>query len=663
LLPGRYAILGMPGLAASAVATASPVFTNGTDTWLQWNQGTFTNPGGSSLGMSALAAWYDPMWKASAGNTTKAGVGLANAFASNSDINAQALISRLANGTLESWNQMWQQQFVTASGSLPVLTNYALTDTQTGLALITGLTVTGQPQILLMADARPASGNAVATAVYAYNGSTGLFSLLDPNYPGDATTALTIDWDATANSGSGAFTAYNRAAGYSPALAKYAFEGQTSIHRLQDYEIVFDGATRATPWQNPPFATLSMNTIGDSSQLANLTLTQSVSSATNVVIAGHVANGTDAPGQNYVFLSTDGSARVAQHVDASNNFAFTIPTLPNPYGTTVMLETSQNPCDPTFSHSGFQAFKVASLTPWFKDACFETATENRATGAVGAWTHQTVNASASLNGYPVDINGRFVGSFLPSGDISGYCNVSGSSPNWTITPVAGTYVTWSTGFFSNQGAYIVGGQLLNNPSPSVDPHAHTTAGSAASTYLPMVLSGAKADRLNDDWNNGNIAAAQGAAFYPLAAGAYRSAERVVQTITVPSTINSPTISFWWAAVLQAGTTQHAPPQRPYVDVIIQDMGTGTATWTNTGDPANFGNIYYHHFYAGDPAFAGWRPSVATAADTEWVSIPWQKMNLNLSAYKGHKVRVVIAVADCTGGAHAGYAYVDSLTCD
>jgi hypothetical protein len=99
-------------------------------------------------------------------------------------------------------------------------------------------------------------------------------------------------------------------------------------------------------------------------------------------------------------------------------------------------------------------------------------------------------------------------------------------------------------------------------------------------------------------------------------------------------------------------------------VIIQDMGTGSsATWTNTGDAANFGNIYYHHFYAGDPAFAGWRPSVASAADTEWVSIPWQKMNLNLSAYKGHKVRVVIAVSDCTGGAHAGYAYVDSLTCD
>jgi len=39
------------------------------------------------------------------------------------------------------------------------------------------------------------------------------------------------------------------------------------------------------------------------------------------------------------------------------------------------------------------------------------------------------------------------------------------------------------------------------------------------------------------------------------------------------------------------------------------------------------------------------------------------MNLNLTSYKGHKVRVVIAVSDCTGGAHAGYAYVDSLTCD
>jgi hypothetical protein len=657
---------------------------NGTDDWYQWNQGVFNFPGGSSLGMSSFASWYDLFWKGNAGNTTKPGVGLHSVFPTNSDVNAQALISRLANGTLEDWNQMWKQQYATDTGGSVGAVNYGLTDAQTGLALITGLKVTNQPQIFLMADARPASGNAVATAVYGYDGTAHAFSLVDPNYPGDATTALTINWDPTANSGAGAFSSYNRSAGYTPTLDTYAYEGQTSIHRLQDYEIVFDGATRTAPWQDPPFASIAMATIGNSSQVGNLTLTQTVSSATNVLIAGTVTNpasGGDTPPHDYVFLSVDGNVRTATQINLSTGaFSFTVPSLPNQYGTTMMLETSQSPCDPTFAHSGFQTFKVASLPPWFKDACFEAVTMNGTYGsnqpsgqpnpltqsAVGSWTHQYVTTAAtSLNGYPVDGNGNFLGSFDANGDILGYCNVSGSAPSWTITLVPGTsYVGWTSGFLPNAGGFPVGSQLLTNGgSNPIDPHAHTTAGNAATTYLSEVLSGSNAFRLNDDWNQGNQS--QGLPFYSHSTSTvFRSQERLTQVITVPSTINSPQISFWWAAVLQAGTTAHATPQRPFIDVIIQDMGTGTTpTWSNTGDSNNYGNIYYHHFYAGDPAFAGWRPSVASATDTEWVSIPWQKMNLNLSAYKGHKVRVVIAVSDCTGGAHAGYAYVDSLTCD
>jgi len=657
LLPGAYAVLGIPGLSSALAAstTLSPAFVNGTDDWYQWNQGDFDIPGGSSLGMSSFAAWYAPLWKASASNP-KETIGLHNVFATNSDINAQALISRLANGTAEDWNQMWQQQYASAAGSTVVATNYGLSDTQTGLALITGLQVTQQPQIFLMADTRPAAGNAVATAVYGYNGSTGVFSLLDPNYPGDASTALTIDWNPSANGGAGAFSSYNRAAGYSPTLAKYAFQGQTAIHRLQDYEVVFGGAVQATPWGDPPFASITMTAIGDSSQVANLTLTQMVSSGSGVTITGNVINGTDSPAQSYVFMSLDGGTRIAQAV-SGGSFSFAIPSLPNPYGTTVMLETSQNPCDPTFSHSGFQVFKVASLTPWFKDACFETATENRATGSggygsVGAWTHQYVDASGTLANYPVDnTTGDFTGTFNANGDVNGY-------------------VTWTSGFFANSDSNIVGGTLVpagGETAASIDPHAHTILGNytSSSTYLPIVLSGAHSYRLNDDWNSGN-AVSGSPQFYPTLAGNHRSLERLVQTITVPSSVNSPGISFWWAAVVQAGTTSHTAQQRPYVDIMIQDMGLAslaTPTWSNTTDSSNYGNIYYHHFYAGDPSFAGWRPSAISAGDTEWVSIPWQKMNLNLTSYKGHKVRVVIAVSDCTGGAHAGYAYVDSLTCD
>jgi hypothetical protein len=588
LLPGRYAVLGIPGLGASVVKNLTPAFSWGTDDWLQWNTGNFTSPGGSSLGMSALASWYFPLWKANAGNTTKLNTGLHSVFASAADVNARALMSRMANGTLENWNGAWKQQFISASG--PV--NYALTDTQTGLALITALTIAAQPQVFLMADARPATANAVATAIYGYDGA-GAFSVMDPNYPGDATTRLTIAWDPTANAGAGQFSAYARAGGYNPALAQYALEGETSIHRLSDYELVFDGATRATPWQHPPFATLAMTAIGDSSQVANLTVTQrvtppSLGGPAVFVVTGHVVNGSDSPAHDTVFLSMNGGTRIAQLLDASGNFAFNVShPLPNPYGTPFMLETTPDPCDPTFQHSGFQAFKVASLDPWFVNNCFENGAANPT-----PWVVQYGNnTSVSYPAYPA----------------------------FTTDPHQGT----GTQVATNQST------LMDANSVPMDPNVPT---------IPAVLGGRYSYRINGPVTQQKVG-------------------RMYQSVTVPATVANPTLTFYWAAVMQSAG--HVPAQLPYVDIEVLDVTNGNEQvfFVHHFAPSTTGGVTYTDLYP------GWIAGNGTGA-AQWFGIDWQKVGLQLGTNRGsHVLTVRITAADCNQGGHGGYAYIDNLECD
>ena len=351
LLPGVYSVLAIPGLSAS-LSNQSLGFAAGSDSWFQPNQGVFDVPGGSSYGMSSFAAWYFGMKKGS-------GSGLYSLFREGDvnsvadDVSARALISRLANGTLENWNSLWTQ------GS------YGLTGVQTGLALITGLRASGQPQVFLMAEARPAAENATATLVTGYTQASGRFNVLDPNFPG---MALTIAW----NSGTGAFSSYDRASAYVPAFAQYAFEGQPSVHRLADYERVFDGANGA--WPNPPFATLAVTDVGSTGPVAGGG-TATVASSANVTVTGSVSNGSDTA--THIYWSQNGGARTAVTL-AGNNFNFTIPALSDPYGTRVALETTANPCDPSFSFTGYTEFNVkeSGRSPWFPNICFESGSTN-----------------------------------------------------------------------------------------------------------------------------------------------------------------------------------------------------------------------------------------------------------------------------------------------
>ena len=552
LLPGQYAVLAIPGLSG-ALTTQNLGFASGTDGWFQPNQGIFDVPGGAGLGMSAYAAWYFGFKKSDNGNAGLYSQMLQGSLASASDdVNARALISRLGNGTLESWNQLWSQ------GA------YQMTNLQTGLALVTGLRITTQPQVFLMGEARPAVGNAMATLVTAYNQATGKFSVLDPNYPG---MPLTITW----NSGTGAFTAYDRASGYVPTFTQYAIEGQTSIHRMSDYERVFNGANAG--WGNPPFAAIAISDVAGTGAPASGLAT--VPSPSNVTVSGSVTNG-DATA-THIFWSQNGGAKTPVTL-AAGTFNFTIPALADPYGTRIAVETTGNPCDPTFSSTGYLEFtaKEALRLPWFPNLCFES-------GSTAPWTLDQGSNSGNTHWYPAS----------PTWDPA-----TGEISNFNITWVAGS----------------IDSSLVNVGN---DPNVST---------IPMVYDGSWAFRVNNP-----------------ATGAHIS--RVQQVITIPSDVNVPKLTFVWAAVMQ--DPGHTPAEQPFVDIIVEDM-------TNANE-----RVYYKHFYANDPAYPGWITGTGL-----WRGINWQQVTLaDLSARKGHQLRIRVVAADCTQGGHGGYAYLDGASCN
>ena len=182
-------------------------------------------------------------------------------------------------------------------------------------------------------------------------------------------------------------------------------------------------------------------------------------------------------------------------------------------------------------------------------------------------------------------------------------------PTWNAAGVMNSYgPAWAAG--SVDSALVGIGNDVNIPS------------------IARVLDGTAAFRVNDP-----------------ATGAHLS--RIYQTITVPTSISVPKLTFYWAAVLQ--DPAHAPADQPYVDVLIQDVT----------DAANVSTVYFKHFYGGDPSYPGW-----IIGANSWKGIPWQKVNLaNLVAYRGHKLKITVTAADCTQGGHGGYAYLDNIGCN
>lgn len=114
---------------------------------------------------------------------------------------------------------------------------------------------------------------------------------------------------------------------------------------------------------------------------------------------------------------------------------------------------------------------------------------------------------------------------------------------------------------------------------------------------------------------------------------------VSQTAVVPE-VSNPTLRFHWAAVLE--DPRHNPEEQPYVEVTVLDQTQNTA-------------LYSKRYYSNDPTYSGWQ----SYAGGNWKAIPWQVVELNLKGHENDTLLVKVEAADCSLGAHGGYAYLDA----
>jgi hypothetical protein len=113
---------------------------------------------------------------------------------------------------------------------------------------------------------------------------------------------------------------------------------------------------------------------------------------------------------------------------------------------------------------------------------------------------------------------------------------------------------------------------------------------------------------------------------------------VSQTAVVPD-VSNPTLRFHWAAVLE--DPSHSPEEQPYVEVTVYNQTKNAV-------------LYNKRYYSNDPTYSGWQ----SYAGGDWKAIPWQVVDLNVKAHVNDSLLVKVEAADCSLGAHGGYAYLD-----
>ena len=127
------------------------------------------------------------------------------------------------------------------------------------------------------------------------------------------------------------------------------------------------------------------------------------------------------------------------------------------------------------------------------------------------------------------------------------------------------------------------------------------------------------------------------------------AERVKYKLNVPSNLQNFSITYQYAVILE--DPNHSTYQQPRLNVKWIDSATGSIL-----------NCPSVEFVVSS-ILPGFSPSKKyfIKTDTVWYK-PWSKVYVNLTPYMGKTIYLEVTTADCTLGAHFGYAYFDVLSC-
>ncbi|OQP39829.1 hypothetical protein A4H97_16540 [Niastella yeongjuensis] len=124
------------------------------------------------------------------------------------------------------------------------------------------------------------------------------------------------------------------------------------------------------------------------------------------------------------------------------------------------------------------------------------------------------------------------------------------------------------------------------------------------------------------------------------------AERMTYEFTVPANANDATFTYRYAVVFQ--DPGHNPNEQPRFIARILDVQTNSYLPCASNE------------YIATASLPGFQTSRVDAA----VKFkPWSSVFINLGAYGGKRLKVEFTTADCTKGAHWGYAYVDVGECN
>ncbi len=199
---------------------------------------------------------------------------------------------------------------------------------------------------------------------------------------------------------------------------------------------------------------------------------------------------------------------------------------------------------------------------------------------------------------------------------------NGNFTNWTCyTGIVGVSGTTNVVSVTNSGGPIAGRHVITTAANGNDPYGN----------FPILCptGGGFSLRLGNDLTGD-------------------SAERVRYKIRIPSGISHFSILYSYAVVLDDGGSSHLSYQQPRFNVEAFDSATNNTVKCLPSPYVATASL---------PGFSLSNVLDPNGALSVWYQ-PWTTRTLNLSGLGGKTIYVQFTTADCTLGAHFGYAYVD-----
>lgn len=239
--------------------------------------------------------------------------------------------------------------------------------------------------------------------------------------------------------------------------------------------------------------------------------------------------------------------------------------------------------------------------------------------------------------------------------VAGWSSLPASALAW-VNPgfETGNLTGWTTSTGSagglacgNPTASVVSTTTLQSALPGISPDS---IGPNTPGGLPMVQSGNYAVQLFSSHGDSN----------------FEDFARICQTDTVP-TNGSCCLSFWIAAILEDYhyTQEQDTFGDAYVeaDVVVGGTGCGVAGVTVASLRYGWGyDVGTGLLQATGTNGAGDFPGCAITQTPypNWGFIPWTQQTVNLCAYAGQQVTLIVTAYDCDGNGHYSLGYLDNV---